>query len=109
MKGFNYYQPTEIRFGRGRVGEIGEVVARFGRRCLIVTVPLFPEIEPLFNKVRDSLIANGVEIAHFDKVIPNPTTDIVTVGAEMAETHNADVVLGLGGGSSMDSWMIIGF
>jgi len=103
MKGFKYYQPTEIRFGHGRVREIGEAVSRFGRRCLIVTVPLFPEIEPVFNKVKDSLVNNGVEIAHFDKVIPNPTTDIVTDGAEMAKTHNADVVLGLGGGSSMDA------
>lgn len=103
MKGFNYYQPTEIRFGHGRVGEIGEVVSRFGRRCLIVTVPLFPEIEPVFNKVKDSLTNKGVEFAHFDKVIPNPTTDIVTEGAELAKAHDADVVLGLGGGSSMDS------
>jgi alcohol dehydrogenase class IV len=103
MKGFNYYQPTEIRFGHGRVGEIGEVVSRFGRRCLIVTVPLFPEIEPVFNKVKDSLTNKGVEFAHFDKVIPNPTTDIVTEGAELAKAHDADVVLGLGGGSSMDA------
>jgi alcohol dehydrogenase class IV len=46
---------------------------------------------------------HGVEIAHFDKVIPNPTTEIVSEGAELAKAHDADVVLGLGGGSSMDS------
>lgn len=103
MRDFNYYQPTKIRFGRGRMREIGEVVASFGRRCLIVTVPVFPEIEPMVNKVKDSLVNNGVDIAHFDKVIPNPTTDIVTDGAKMAKAHDADVVLGLGGGSSMDS------
>jgi len=103
MRDFNYYQPTEIRFGCGRVKEIGEVVSLFGRRCLIVTVPVFPEIEHVVKKVKDSLANNGVDIAHFDKVIPNPTTDIVTEGAEIAKAHNADVVLGLGGGSSMDT------
>ncbi|UCE40087.1 MAG: iron-containing alcohol dehydrogenase [Candidatus Aminicenantes bacterium] len=103
MKGFNYYQPTEIRFGRGRVGEIGEVVSQYGKRCLIVTVPPFSEIEPMFNQVKDSLGNSGVEFAHFDKVIPNPTTEIVSKGAELAKAHDADVVLGLGGGSSMDS------
>jgi alcohol dehydrogenase class IV len=103
MEEFDYYQPTEIRFGRGRVGEIGEVVSRFGMRCLIVTVPPFPEIEPVFDKVKDSLGKCGVEIAHFDKVIPNPTTAVVTEGAALAKSHDADVVLGLGGGSSMDS------
>jgi alcohol dehydrogenase class IV len=103
MRAFNYYQPTEIRFGRGRVGEIGDVVARLGKRCLIVTVPPFPEIEHVFGKVKDFLTKSGVEIAHFDEVIPNPTTDVVAEGAKMARAHDADVVLGLGGGSSMDS------
>lgn len=103
MKGFNYYQPTEIRFGHGRVGEIGEIISNFGKRCLITSVPPFPEIEPLYKRVKDSLINHGVEIAHFDKVIPNPTTEIVSEGAELAKAHDADVVLGLGGGSSMDS------
>jgi alcohol dehydrogenase class IV len=103
MRAFNYYQPTEIRFGRGRVGEIGDVVARLGKRCLIVTVPPFPEIEHVFGKVKDFLTKKGVEIAHFDEVIPNPTTDVVAEGAKMARAHDADVVLGLGGGSSMDS------
>ena len=103
MRDFSYFQPTEIRFGHGRVGEIGEVVSRFGSRCLIVTVPPFPEIEPVFNKVKNSLTNKNVEIAHFDEVIPNPTTDLVSKGADLARTLEADVVLGLGGGSSMDT------
>ena len=103
MKEFNYYQPTEISFGRGRVDEIGEVVTRFGNRCLIVTGPQSPEIDPLRKKVKECLIGCGLEVAHFDKVIPNPTTDVVSEGAELAKAHNADIVLGLGGGSSMDT------
>ena len=43
MKDFTYFQPTEIRFGTGRIREVGEEVARWGRRCLLVTVPVFPE------------------------------------------------------------------
>jgi alcohol dehydrogenase YqhD (iron-dependent ADH family) len=37
MKTFSYYQPTEIRFGAGRVVEVGEAVKRYGQRCLLVT------------------------------------------------------------------------
>lgn len=103
MRAFDYYQPTEIQFGQGRVKETGDAVARLGRRCLIVTVPLFPEIKPVFGKIKDCLKESGVEIAHFDKVVPNPTTEIVTDGAKMAKACDADVVLGLGGGSSMDA------
>lgn len=103
MKNFNYYQPTEIIFGCGRINEIGEVVAKYGKRCLLVTVPAFPALEPVFNKVKDLLKEAGVEAAHFDGVVPNPTTESITAGAKVAKAHKADVVLGLGGGSSMDS------
>ncbi len=103
MKNFNYYQPTEIRFGAGRLSEVGEVAAKFGKRCLLVTVPVFAAIEPVVEKVKASLTDTGVKVAHFDGVIPNPTTESITAGAKAAKAHKADVVLGLGGGSSMDS------
>jgi len=103
MKNFNYYQPTEIKFGCGRVNEVGEVVAKFGKCCLLATVPSFHAIEPVLEKVKASLKAAGVEVSHFDGVVPNPTTESITAGAEMAKAHKADVILGLGGGSSMDS------
>jgi len=103
MKDFEYYQPTEIKFGRGRLNEIGEAVARFGKRCLLVTVPSFPALDAVLETAREKLREAGVEAAHFDGVIPNPTTDVVTAGAGMAVDFEADVVLGLGGGSSMDT------
>ena len=102
MNKFNYYQPTEIRFGQGRIREVGEAVSRWGRRCLLVTVPVFPEFEGLYQTVNQSLEDSGVSVAHFEGVIPNPTTEVVSAGARAAEKHRADVVLGLGGGSSMD-------
>ena len=103
MNNFTYFQPTEIRFGRGRIDDIGGVVARFGKRCLLVTVPSFPALDAAVERVKDSLGKAGVEAAHFDGVIPNPTTAVVTAGAETAREFRADVVLGFGGGSSMDT------
>jgi alcohol dehydrogenase class IV len=103
MKPFQYFQPTEIRFGAGRLSEAGEAVARWGRRCLVVTVPIFPAFEPLFRRVQESLASRGIAVAHFDGVVPNPTIDVVSAGAAMAKDFGADVVLGLGGGSSMDT------
>jgi alcohol dehydrogenase class IV len=103
MKNFNYFQPTEIRFGRGRLEEVGAAVARFGRRCLLVTVPETPEFSTLYQRVKDLLRKNGIRAAHFDGVIPNPTTAVVSAGARAARELKADVVLGLGGGSSLDA------
>lgn len=103
MKKFNYYQPTEIRFGWNRLNEVGEIVAKYGSRCLLVTMPPFPEMEPIFDKVKSSLKAADVDVKHFDGVVPNPTTACVSSGANMAKEYNVEVVLGVGGGSTMDT------
>lgn len=103
MKPFNYYQPTEIRFGRGRLNEVGQAVGGFGRRCLLVTVSDSPEFGGLFNRVLGYLAEAGVGAVHFDGVISNPTTEVVSRGARLAREIGADVVLGVGGGSSMDT------
>jgi alcohol dehydrogenase class IV len=103
MKSFDYFQPTEIRFGPGRVREVGEVVCRFGRRCLLVTRPETEASGSVLSLAKKGLEDAGVSVKHFDGVIPNPTTDCITAGADAAVAHGADVVLGLGGGSSMDS------
>lgn len=103
MQPFNYFQPTEIRFGVGRLNELGEVVAQYGKRCLLVTVPTDRVFEKLFNRVKQILADSNIEVAHFEGVVPNPTTVCVTEGAKMAKAFEADVVLGVGGGSSMDT------
>ncbi len=103
MRNFNYYQPTRIRFGWGRVNEIGRVVARIGKRCLLVTVKSFPTLQPLFEKIKDLCTEAGVELFHFEGVIPNPTIECINLASEMAIKNKIDVVLGVGGGSSIDT------
>ena len=103
MKAFNYSLPTEILFGSGRIDEIAEVVTRFGRRCLVVTTSSGGKSAHIHKRVIGLLEEGGVQIAHFDGIMPNPTTDCITQGAEMAKDFEAEVVLGLGGGSSMDA------
>lgn len=103
MTTFDYFAPTEILFGCGRVSETGTVTARYGKKALLVTSPEFPAVAKLYAEVKASLAAAGVEVTHFDGVIPNPTTDVVTAGARLAKEKQCDVIVGLGGGSSMDT------
>jgi alcohol dehydrogenase class IV len=103
VKAFNYAHPTEILFGAGRICEIGDVVARYGRRCLLVTVPGEGALAALFERVKRHLADAGVTVAHFSGVVPNPTTDCISAGAAAAQAFEADIVLGVGGGSSMDT------
>ncbi len=103
MKHFEYHQPTKIVFGSGRISEAGEIVKSFGTRCLLVTTPAVPATAAQFDRVKEILTSSGVDVAHFDQVIPNPTTETSAVGAKMAREHRAEVIVGLGGGSSMDA------
>ncbi len=102
MKNFEYFAPTEIVFGVGCVDKVGTLTAKYGKRVLLVTVPEFPAVASLYKKVKESLVSAGLECTHFDGVIPNPTTTVVTEGSKLARENNVEVVIGLGGGSSMD-------
>lgn len=53
--------------------------------------------------VKKSLKEANVKFAHFDKVITNSTIEAVAAGIKIAKEFNADIVLGLGGGSSIDT------
>jgi len=99
---FRYFQPTEIIFGVGTLDRAGEVVAKHGRRCLIVSYPARHAFAEVYRRIKASLEEHGIAYEHFDGVVPNPTTDCVTEGAALARSFGADVVLGVGGGSSMD-------
>jgi alcohol dehydrogenase class IV len=103
MSAFNWFQPTDIIFGEGRVREAGAVVARYGARCLLVSGPHGSALKPVLTAVADSLRTAGVEVVHYDGVVPNPTVESVDQGVRVARKEKVDVVLGVGGGSSMDS------
>lgn len=103
MNSFTYYQPTRIHFGWGKLKEVGPITARYGTRALLVTVPPFPAMEEVFTETKQILQNYGVMVHHFDQVVPNPTTESISQGAQIAKEFNAQVVIGLGGGSSIDT------
>jgi len=104
MKNFNYHQSTQILFGKGRINELGEMALKYGTKALLVTTPAsVPALKEQYKKVTDILIAAGIEVAHYDGVVPNPTVESITGGAKLAKSFGAKLIIGLGGGSSMDS------
>lgn len=100
---FAYHLPTEVLFGAGKLASVGSAVARFGRRCLLVTGPKTGATKHYLPRLLTYLEEAGIAVAHYDGVVPNPTTETIRAGALMAIEHGADVVLGVGGGSSMDA------
>jgi alcohol dehydrogenase class IV len=103
LKPFNYQHPTEIIFGCGRFAELGSIVTRFGLKCLLVSEPKTGPLRHIYDKAEQFLAKEGVEFEHFDGVIPNPTVEIVSNGAKVAKAFRPNVILGIGGGLSLDS------
>jgi alcohol dehydrogenase class IV len=103
LKAFEYQHGGEIIFGNGRISEVGSLVSRYGRRCLVVSGPREGALRDLYPIVGDLLEHLGLNWEHFDGVLPNPTVDLISSGAKLARQFNADVILGIGGGSSLDA------
>jgi alcohol dehydrogenase class IV len=104
MKNFNFHQTTELVFGCGRIKELGEIANRYGKKVLLVTTPASsPALTAQYEKVKAILANAGLSVKHFDNVIPNPTVESISEGAELAKKFGAELIVGLGGGSSMDS------
>lgn len=104
MKSFNFHQSTKILFGNGRIAELPEAVLLYGNKALLVTTPaLIPALQQQYDRVKKTLTDKGIKVSHYDGVIPNPTVEIITSGAKIARESGAQVIIGLGGGSSMDA------
>jgi len=100
---FSYYAPTKILFGLGSVNQIGKEAKELGRRALLVHGSNKSSHSVTYERIRRILENDGIELFDFDGVIPNPTTEVVTEGASIAKDNNVDMVIGIGGGSAMDT------
>ena len=85
----------------GGLDSLGELVAPLGSRALLVTDRGLRAAGHL-DRATASLQDAGVSVSLYDAVTPNPTTDDVDACAAFARGERVDVVVGLGGGSSMD-------
>lgn len=102
-----YFQPTIINFGKDEFLNLGKIVKKYGRNVILVTDKNVEPLKNLFDKAKEILSNEGIEFYHFDKVIPNPTTDVIDEGLDVMSKNNFDVVLSIGGGSTNDTSKIL--
>lgn len=97
------YLPTEIVFGVGKLNELPERVKTLGKRALIVTGRTSTKKTGLLQRVEELMRKVGIDTLVFDKVIPNPISDHVDEAAEIVRREKIDFIVGLGGGSAIDT------
>ena len=103
MIDFDFVSPTKIYFGKGKEERIGEIVASYGfRRVLIVygSKRIESDLLPL---VESKLSEQGVASFRFGGVRPNPVASKVREGVAVVHEQNIDLLLAIGGGSPIDT------
>jgi alcohol dehydrogenase class IV len=93
--------------GSGSSRQLCEHIVHTGvKKVLVVTDKPLRDLGVVDNAIA-ALLAADVDIAYYDGVLPDPTFDQVAAGAAIARAHGSEVVLAIGGGSSMDAAKII--
>ena len=102
MVPFDLHCRTRVVFGPGRLDELGAVAGEIGaRRALVVSDPGIIQVGHTQRGI-DTLQAARIETHLFEGVHENPTTDDVARGLALAQRYEPELIVGLGGGSSMD-------
>ncbi len=100
---FNIFLPTRIVFGEGALNKLPLLVKDLGKKAMIVTGKKSTKQSGVLDKVTKLLEEKGMETIVFDKVQPNPVSDDVGEAAQIAIKEKVDFLIGLGGGSAIDS------
>lgn len=100
---FNYFVPTKILFGRGQLGNLHKQNLPGKKALIVISSGKSTRENGYLQRVEEELRKAGVESVVFDKILPNPIKAHVMEGAAMAKENGCDFVIGLGGGSSIDS------
>ena len=103
MNDFTYYTPTQLVFGRDAECKTGALAARYGGRALLVYGQGSAVKSGLLDRVAASLEAAGVAYARYGGARPNPTLAHAEAGVEQALAFGAELILGVGGGSAIDT------
>ena len=94
--------------GKGAIQEIaGEVTSRGLQKALVCSDPDLLKFG-VTQKVTDVLDAAGIAYEVYSEIKPNPTIENVKDGVEAAKASQADCIIAIGGGSSMDTAKAIG-
>ncbi len=102
MTDFTYYNPVRVHFGKGALSALKGELEKFGRKVLLVYGGGSIKRTGLYDRICAVLRDAGKEIFELSGVMPNPRTEKVYEGIEICKREGIDLLLAVGGGSTID-------
>lgn len=103
MNSFVYDIPVKVYFGKNQLCHLGEELAKYGKRVLLTygggSIKRMGLYDAILNETRKA----GLEVFEFAGIEPNPRIDSVRRGAQICKDEKIDVLLAVGGGSTIDA------
>ena len=101
MENFKHKIKTEIVFGKDSIDCLPETLNRYGKNVLLTYGGGSIKKIGLYDKVMDLL--KDFNVVECGGIEPNPRIESVKKGSLLCKEHNIDVVLAVGGGSTIDA------
>lgn len=101
MNNFTFNIPTDIRFGKDQIQCLPEELAKYGERVLVVYGGGSIKRSGLYNKIMELL--KNFEVFELSGIEPNPKLSSVEKGTEICKKEDIQVILAVGGGSTIDA------
>ena len=102
MKNFAFSLPTKVYFGKGQIEHLTEL-ADYGKKALLVYGGGSIKRNGIYDRAMDLLVGAGLTVEELGGVEPNPRVTTVNRGAQICKDEGIDMVLAIGGGSTIDS------
>ena len=101
MNNFDFKIPTDIRFGKGKINCLSEELGKYGKRVLLTYGGGSIKRNGIYDEVLKQLV--DFEVFELGGITPNPKLSIVEKGTTICKENHIDVILAVGGGSTIDA------
>ncbi len=102
MQNYVHAIPTKVYFGKGQIERLPEALATFGKRVLLAYGGGSIKRIGLYDTIMTLLNEGGFTVTELSGIEPNPRIESVAEGVRLCKENHIDVILAVGGGSTID-------
>ena len=103
MMHFDFYNPTHLLFGSGKLGELGGQKLPGKKALLLISAGKSAKASGALEKTQAQLARAGAEYVVCANIRENPAKELVMEAAQVAKDNGCDFIVALGGGAVLDS------